>query len=103
MHEGPRDFWDKLTIVLQPMGGLFTALAVALVGVMGSQVLDKRQAAETNARLYAELMSRREEAESSLRKDMFVSIIGSFLQPQAGDLDAKVLNLELLAYNFHDS
>jgi hypothetical protein len=48
-------------------------------------------------------MSRREEAESSLRKDMFVSIISSFLQPAPGDLSAKVLNLELLAYNFHDS
>src|SRR5262245_4645164 len=48
-------------------------------------------------------MSRREEAESSLRKDMFVSIIQSFLQPEKGGLDAKVLNLELLAYNFHES
>jgi hypothetical protein len=48
-------------------------------------------------------MSRREEAESSLRKDMFVSIISSFLQPSKEDLDGKVLNLELLAYNFNDS
>jgi hypothetical protein len=48
-------------------------------------------------------MSRREEAESSLRKDMFVSIIASFLKPGTNDLSAKVLNLELLAYNFHDS
>jgi hypothetical protein len=48
-------------------------------------------------------MSRREEAESSLRKDMFVSIISSFLQPSKDDLDSKVLNLELLAYNFNDS
>jgi hypothetical protein len=48
-------------------------------------------------------MSRREEAESSLRKDMFVSIISSFLQPSREDLDGKILNLELLAYNFNDS
>jgi hypothetical protein len=48
-------------------------------------------------------MSRREEAESSLRKDMFVSIISSFLQPSPGDIAGKVLNLELLAYNFNDS
>lgn len=103
MQSGSRDFWDKLQILLQPLGGLLTAVAVAMVGVMGSQVLDRRQAADTNARLYSELMSRREESESGLRKDMFVSIIGTFLQPQAGDLDAKVLNLELLAYNFHES
>src|SRR5262245_20881505 len=70
---------------------------------MGSQVLNRRQALDTNARLYSELMSRREESESSLRKDMFVSIIQSFLTPGSNDLDSKVLNLELLAYNFHES
>lgn len=99
----PKDRWDKLTIVLHPMGGLLTAVAVTAVGVMGSQVLNRRQALDTNARLYSELMSRREESESSLRKDMFVSIIQTFLKPGAGDLDTKVLNLELLAYNFHES
>ena len=100
---GQKDRWDKMAVILAPMGGLLTALAVAFVGVEGSQMIDRRQAAETNARLYSELMSRREEAESALRKDMFVSIIGSFLQPSAGDLDGKVLNLELLAYNFNES
>jgi hypothetical protein len=98
-----KDFWDKLSVLLHPVGGLLTAMAVAYVGMRGSQVLDRRQAAETNARLYSELMSRREEAESSLRKDMFVSIIQSFLRPGAEDVDSKLLNLELLAYNFHDS
>ena len=98
-----RDRWDKLAVVLQPLGGLLTAVAVATVGIMGSQVLSRRQALDTNARLYSELMSRREESESSLRKDMFVSIIQTFLKPGAGDLDSKVLNLELLAYNFHES
>jgi len=49
------------------------------------------------------LMSRREEAESALRKDMFVSMIQSFLKPGSVSLDEKVLNLELLAYNFHES
>src|SRR5215510_8730157 len=96
----PKDFWDKISVMLHPLGGALTALAVTFVGMRGSQVLDRRQSIDTNARLYSELMSRREEAESSLRKDMLVSIITSFLQPAAStDLDAKVLNLELLAYN----
>src|SRR5438093_6036327 len=99
----PRDGWDKLAIILQPLGGLLTAVAVTAVGIRGSPVLNRRQALDTNARLYSELMSRREESESSLRKDMFVSIIQSFLKPGSGDLDSKVLNLELLAYNFHES
>ena len=101
--DGPKDAWDKLAIFLQPLGGLFTAIAVAGVGLVGSQVLERRQSVDTNARLYSELMSRREEAESSLRKDMFVSIIQTFLKPEARDLDGRLLNLELLAYNFHES
>jgi hypothetical protein len=98
-----KDFWEKFQIVVQPLGGLLTACAVAYVGMTGSQMLERRQSVDTNARLYSELMSRREEAESSLRKDMFVSIISTFLKPGATDLSAKILNLELLAYNFHDS
>jgi hypothetical protein len=100
---GPKDFWDKVAIVVHPLGGLLVGIAVAGVGYMGSDVLNRRQALDTNARLYSELMSRREEAESGLRKDMFVSIIQNFLTPKEGDLDTKVLNLELLAYNFHES
>jgi hypothetical protein len=48
-------------------------------------------------------MSKREESESALRKDMFASIIDTFLKPQVQSLDTRVLNLELLAYNFHES
>ena len=99
-----RDFWDKLTILIQPLGGLFTAFAIALLGFKSSDILNRRQAIETNTRLYSELMSKREESESALRKDMFQTIIGSLATASGkGDLDASVLNLELLAYNFHES
>ena len=105
MIEAPRakDTWDKVRIVLQPMGGLLTALAIAMFGFFTSSKLDQRQALETNTRLYSELMSRREESESALRKDMLVSIISSFLNPAQSDLNNDVLSLELLAYNFHES
>ena len=104
MEQGKRkDFWDKLQIVLHPMGGLLTAAAIAMIGFVTSDVLNRRQAIETNTRLYSELMSRREESESALRKDMCVSIINSFLTPEGTDLSSHVLNLELLAYNFHES
>ena len=100
-HE--RDVWDKLAIILQPVGGLLTAVAIALLGYFSSDYLNRRQAVETNTRLYSELMSKREESESALRKDMFVSIFGTFLRPTGGSLNSDVLNLELLAYNFHES
>jgi hypothetical protein len=48
-------------------------------------------------------MSSREQAESGLRKDMFLSIIQTFLRPEASGIEAKLLNLEMLAYNFHES
>jgi hypothetical protein len=106
--------WDKIDIILKPVGGLMTALAVAALGFFGSHFLAEQQAREavdrerlqridTNSRLYAELMSKREEADSSLRKDMFNSIIGTFLKPGSGGFEEKVLKLELLSYNFHDA
>lgn len=98
-----KDTWDKVRIVLQPLGGLFTALAIAMFGFITSSKLDQRQALETNTRLYSELMSRREDSESALRKDMLVSIIARFLNPETQDLNNDVLSLELLAYNFHES
>jgi len=99
-----RDVWDKIQILVQPLGGLFTAFAIAMLGFKSSEFLNRRQAIETNTRLYSELMSKREESESALRKDMFQTIISSFVQASGkNDLDASVLNLELLAYNFHES
>jgi len=109
-----RDRWDKAAIILQPVGGLLTALAVAILGFWTSSFLREREARETalrermqtsdtNARLYSELISKREESESALRKDMFTSIINSFLGAGPQTLEQKVLNLELLVYNFHES
>ncbi|HEU5179967.1 MAG TPA: hypothetical protein VFW45_04200, partial [Candidatus Polarisedimenticolia bacterium] len=88
---------------LHPVGGLLTAISVAVVGLAGSQMIDRQQTKSTDARLYSELMSQRELSESTLRKDMLVSVIQSYLAPEAGSIDAHLLQLELLAYNFHDS
>jgi hypothetical protein len=116
MDERPkrRDLWEKISLVMQSSGGLLTAITVAVIGFIGTSYLKDRellesaareraQAYETNVRIYTELMSKREEAESALRKDMFVSIIQSFLRPGSASLDERVLNLELLSYNFHES
>jgi hypothetical protein len=112
----PKDAWDKWQIILSPVGGLLTALAVGCLTFYTSHALNnyqqKEQKAredlqqiETNTRLYTELMSRREEAETGLRKEMFQSILTAFLaeKPAAESLDPEVLKLELLAYNFHES
>jgi hypothetical protein len=100
-----KDKWEIAQVLLEPVGGLLTALAVAGLGFFGSRTIERQQRFDSNFRLYSELMSKREESESALRKDMFKSIIESFLKPgmQNSSLDAQLLNIELLAYNFHES
>ena len=94
-----RDVWSKL----EAAGGVLTAFSVALLGFFGSVYLNRKQESDTRARVYAELTSQREQAESVLRKDMFGSIFESFLKAPTPSIDIKVLNMELLAYNFHES
>jgi hypothetical protein len=98
-----KDRWDRLQIVLSPLGGLLTALAVASLGIIGSRTVERQQASADRLRLYSELMTRREESEATLRKEMFQSIIGSFFDVQTSSLDTKLLKMELLAQNFHEA
>jgi hypothetical protein len=109
-----KDTWERMGAILQSGGGLLTAVTVAILGFIGSNYLKDRESAETasrermqaseaNIRIYTELMSKREEAESVLRKGMFDSMIQSFTKPASISMDEKVLNLELLSYNFHES
>lgn len=73
--------------------------------------LSERQARDNDMRLYTEMMGKREQADSDLRKDMFKSILDTFMSKdpeklklnKAEQLRQQVLNLELLAYNFHES
>src|SRR5215472_2273029 len=98
-----KDFWDKVDVILRPLNGLLTALTVALLGYYTSGIVRQQEARDSNERVYTQLMSSREQAESALRKDMFLSIIQIFQRPEQVGLEAKMLNLEMLAYNFHDS
>ncbi len=100
---GTKDRWDKVAIILAPLGGLLTAVAVASLGIFGSRALDRQQSGEAKLRLYSELMSRREESEATLRKEMFQSIIGSFFDQSVSSLDVRLLKMELLAHNFHEA
>jgi hypothetical protein len=98
-----KDRWDKLQIILAPVGGLLTAIAVASLGFIGSKTLDQQQNSEAKLRLYSELMSRREESEANLRKEMFQSIIGSFFDVTNPSIDVRLLKMELLAQNFYEA
>jgi hypothetical protein len=105
LKNGMASVFRSLGSLLKGLGGTLTAVAVAVVGIYGSNVLDRSRARDTDTQLYAQLMSKREDAETLLRKDMFNSIIGSFLKTSSTGYpyEQQVLNLELLAYNFHEA
>jgi hypothetical protein len=98
-----KDFWDKADIVLRPINGLLTAVAVGLLGYYTSSALRQDDTEETNRRVYTELTAGREQSDSALRKDMSLSVMQTFLRPEPAGLEPKMLNLEMLAYNFHES
>jgi hypothetical protein len=101
-HKKERDKWDKINILMQPIGGLITAITIAIVSIIGSIYLNNKQNNESKNRLYTELLGSREQAESALRKDMFNSMLATILK-NSGSLDENILQLEMLAYNFHES
>jgi len=115
-----RDVWDYFEILTRPVSAFITALAVASIGIFGNMALNKsnqlaqfRAETEQNTRLYTQLLSSREQADSNLRKDMFNTILGEFLSKSdkskevekdvVASLSDRILKLELLALNFGDS
>jgi hypothetical protein len=95
-----KDWWDKADIIFKVA---VVPVVLAALGIFANHWLEKRQEIEARTRLYAELMSRREDADTSLRKEMFKYIIETFLTPKSAGSEQKVLALELLAYNFHEA
>ena len=63
----------------------------------------RREQAEQQFRLYTDLMSKREEAETAVRRGLFDKLVGSYLDPKPGDVGKRLVALELLSLNFHDS
>jgi len=80
-------------------------VAITVVGGYYFTSLTKdREAREGSDRLYAQLLTQREQSDSLIRKDMFEVVIGSFLDASKHeDLSNKVLQLELLASNFNQT
>jgi len=88
-HKSWSSGWIELSkVVAMP-------LVTLIVGYVLNSSLNVSQTRDSNLRLYADMMGRREEADSALRKDMFQSILSSFVQPtasQAPNPESQVLN-----------
>lgn len=104
-----RDAWDKAAVI----ANLLVPISVAIIGILGTCFLhsqqvsevedrDRQQVAETRDRLYVELQTSREKADSDLRKSMFDTVITTFLKQGSRDPAELILALELLTYNFHE-
>jgi len=99
-----KDRWDRLEILLKPLGALCLTAVTAYVGFRTSEYLEQQQRTSAQVQLYAQLMSSREAADSSLRQQMFDTTLGAFLSSTSdASPEEKVLKLELLARNFHNS
>ena len=63
----------------------------------------KRQFNEARLQLYTELLSKREEADTAVRRGIFDKVLERYLKPGGQEPQAKIVALDLLARNFYDS
>jgi hypothetical protein len=63
----------------------------------------KREQVEQKFQLYTNLLTKREADDTAVRLGLFDKVIGSYWNPKTSDLQSKLVQLELLALNFHDS
>ena len=83
---------------------LTTVLVTLIGGAYFTDLAKSRESRESNDRLYAQLLTQREQSDALIRKDMFGVVISRFLaDPKTEDWSSRVLQLELLANNFHQS
>jgi hypothetical protein len=89
--------------VVIALGGWWVTTQVEIWRERDQKQSTERELRDQKTRLYAELMSRREEADSALRKDMFGKVFDKFFAEASGDPREQVLKLEILAKNFNDA
>src|SRR6187549_1215310 len=108
--EPEKDAGGKARPLIELAKVLALPLVTLVLGYWFNASLNERQQMDTNTRLYIEMQGRREEADSNLRKDMFNSILATFLTRDPAIritseevIRQQTLSLELLAANFHES
>ena len=96
--EGSR---GRFSWVIDLIKVLALPLVTLVLGYWFNSSLNERQQIDNNVRLYAEMMGRREEADSNLRKDMFNSILNTFMAKDPKTVEAFVkVSLRALDYTY---
>jgi hypothetical protein len=78
-------------------------VSLALSTVIYNVWAAKRSDTESRLRLYTELVNKREEADTNLRREIFAKLMEKYLDPGQADLDRRLTVLELLTQNFNES
>lgn len=111
--ESGEQFWttERLNIWMRVGVPALATLTLGLATIFIDHRISQRAELEQSSRLYIELISRREQAASTLRSEMFATILSGFLDSDgSGDkaigseqLDSDLMKLELLALNFGEA
>lgn len=67
------------------------------------QAADDRARQEQRIQLYTSLLNKREETDTAVRRDIFQNLMGTYLKGGERNPQEKLVQLELLALNFHDT
>lgn len=78
-------------------------VAIACVPVFYEWASHPRIESENQFRLYTELLSKREEADMKVRQAIFDRVFDKYLPPDSKDIETRLVGLELMAANFHES
>jgi hypothetical protein len=78
-------------------------VSLALSTVLYNVWAAKRSESESRLKLYTELVNKREEADTNLRKEIFSKLMERYLEPGGADLESRLAVLELLSQNFNES
>ena len=77
--------------------------AICIVPLMFELFSHAHDERENQFRLYTELLSKREEADMNVRRGIFDKVFDKYLPPDTNDIDTRLVGLELMAANFHES
>lgn len=94
--------WLSSDIIKWTVATLAVPVTLGFLSYQYDKASSARQAAEARFRLYTEILSRREDTDTALRKAILDKALGSMKGAQENFGD-RLTALELLAVNFHDS
>lgn len=91
---------------IEALSKFIVPITVVLVSVIGGNwfksYMEERQRINAQQTFLAELIARREDADTQLRKDMYQQALALSERAKHEDLETRILGIELLARNFHD-